>query len=216
MQPGTWIPVEQRDTRWWIWVKKWMCRVSNIQSMSITYLRFHGMPTSGDAREDQAAAHEQIIRMLTIDEMVEFFRAGITVGVVRHEDTKAIYEHIVNHLNYWKHRLDTEFHIGDPPLDDLVLMDTFASAVYKHARHHFTQGMIESYLARHMSTILEVDRESILKPYKVKTVTINAAPEPVEEPSFPEHPSMAEAFNAHQAPGAPSSTGAPKPFSWDL
>lgn len=191
---ATWIPPEQRDSRWWIWNKLFRCRVSNIQSMSVDYLKQFGMPTSGDARYDKETAHEQVIRMLSINQMVEYFRSGITVGVCDVKDTKEIYEIIVRHLEAWKQKLHFELNVRAAPVDDLVLLDDFASAVYKHARHHFTRQYVSSLLAQRMSTTLRVTRDRIMKPLEPQVLTINGVPAKEEEKKYPEHESMSDVF----------------------
>lgn len=204
---STWIPKEQRDTRWYIWHKLFACRVSNIQTMSLTYLQHFGMPSTGDTRLDQETANELVTRMLSINQMVEYFRAGVNVRVIKVTDTKEIYEHITNHLNAWKYKLENALNVRGAPLDDLVALDSFAVAVYKHARHQFDRQYVDSYLARKMSSTLRVTRDRILKPMEPQVVTINGDPNAQEqEKKYPEHESMADVFLGRQR----AVNGAPK------
>ena len=190
---STWIPENERDTRWWIWKKKFLCRVPNIQSMSVEYIKMFGMPTSGDPFEDKATANELITRMLSIDEMIGFFNQGVTVAVVNYKDTKAIYEHITDHLNAWKEKLEVGWHTRNAPIDDLLNMDKFAMSVYRHAVHQFTTETVDSILARRMSSTLRVSRDKIMGGMKPKVVVINADGEK-EEPAVPERAGFADTF----------------------
>lgn len=194
-----WLPPEERDTRWYLWNEKFFCRVSNILSMSPAYLGHYGMPTSGDPVIDQQTANELVDRYLSINQMVEYYQHGVPVYVRVEKDTVRIYEYISNHLTAWKQKLDRELNVRDAPLDDLLLLDQFASVVYKHARHHFEQTWVDSYLARKMSSTLRVSRDRILAPPVAEIVTINGLTEAEKEAAqpeqrFPEHNSLAEAF----------------------
>lgn len=203
-----WVEESKRDTRWWIFHKQFLCRVSNIQSMSVEYLKMFGMPSSGDPYYDKQTANELIMRMLTIDDMVEFFRNGVSVYVCNVADTKEIYERITNHLMAWKHQLEHGFHTRGAPLDDLILLDRFAVAVYKHAKYQFTPDIVDSIMARRMSSILKTSRADILSA-KAKTQVVNPETNEPEEDPYPERVSMADVF-AGRKPTPPSRTGGPK------
>lgn len=190
-----WVPPEQRDTRWYLWHKLFRCRVSNIQTMSVEYLQEFGMPSSGDAQYDRETANELVQRMLSINQMVEFFRNGVTVGVCQVSDTKEIYERIKDHLDAWKLKLERSVNIRGAPVDDLVLLDRFATTVYKHARHHFTEQYVDSLLVRKMNQGARFNRGNILKalPSELST-SIEDSIREENEKKWPEHQSMADIF----------------------
>jgi len=201
----SWIPPEERDTRWPIWHKKFLCRVNAFKSRSLEHVEHFGVPVSGDPLYDQAMMQEDIQRMLSIDEMVEFFRQGLVVGVLKEKETKAIYEHITDHLEAWKKKIENGWHVREAPIEDLILMDKFAHAVHKHARHHFTTEIVESILARRMSGTLRISRDKILGAGP-KTQVVNKLEEgEEEEDKFPQRQSMADLFAAKSdiARGAP-------------
>ena len=145
---GTWIPVNQRTTAWWIFNHLFMCRVSNIQTMSVEYIKQFGMPSSGVQQYDKETANELIIRPLSISQMADFYKNGVTVHVINIADTKEIYERITDHLNFWKERISISYHIKDAPVDDLLLLDKLANVVYVHAVPQFTTEIVDSILAR--------------------------------------------------------------------
>ena len=197
------VPPEQRDSRWHIWNDLFMVRVPFLQNQSVDYLQHFGVPASGYAPYDQQTANELVTRMMSIKEMVEFFARGVTIAVVKHSDTKVIYERITDHLQAWKRELETSLHIRNAPLDDLRTMDRFASAVYPHAQQHFTEEIVESLIARRMSSVMRVRRDNILgpPPEAVRRIRGEADAEPQEEPTKPQRVSMAEVFASRQIAG---------------
>ena len=163
MAEGTYIPENQRDTAWWIWNKKFMCRVPYLQTMSADYIRHFGVMASGDEMRDRALSSEMVTTMLTIQQMIEYFEKGVTVGVVKYDDTKKIYEYISDHLTAWRQQLEYGLNVRDAPLDDLILMDRFASVVYRHARHLFDEKFVEGILARSLMGSMRLNRTTLIK-----------------------------------------------------
>jgi hypothetical protein len=191
-----WIPPEQRDTSWYIFNELYLCTVPHLQTMSVDYLQYFGMPTTGDTDWDRALANERVQRMLSIDKMTDYFKQGVVVGVMKEADTKRIYERVMDHLNAWRKKLAESYHVNGAPLDDLVLLDSFAAAVYKHARHQdrFDQSFVDSLLARHIGSTLKVTRDTIMKAPAAQVTVIHGREEKEQAPKFPEHNSMADMF----------------------
>ena len=200
---GTWIPESERDTRWYIFKKLWLCSVPVFESRSIEDIQNFGVPASGDSLYDESMRSERAQRMLSIDAMVEFYKRGVQVAVVNYTDTKLIYERISDHLNAWKTKLEDGWHTRNAPIEDLMLLDKFAMVVYKHARHQFTTEMVDSILARRMSGALRVSRDKIMGDGP-KVMVINQDPvtgeeKREEEEKLPERTSMADVFASHAA-----------------
>lgn len=154
----SWLPPSERDTRYNIWYKKYKCRLRLIETRSIDELREYGMPTVFDKEYDNATANELVIRMLTVNEMVEYYKKNVSIFVVNYDDTKLIYDDIMTHLKAWKHYLDTTLmSSGDAPVEDLILLDKFANIVYKHAVHLFSNDYITSSLFNRMQGVLGIN-----------------------------------------------------------
>lgn len=206
-QPGDWVPEDQRDTRWYLWTPMFMCRVPNIQTMSPEYIKHFGMPTSGIEEYDRQTANELVHRMLTINQMVDFYAQGTSVEVCDSKDTKTIYEHISNHLSAWRKEVENGFHIKNAPLDELQMLDKFANKVYEHAQWHFDKPFVDSVFARQMGGLVTVTRDSIIakKPKKVEEELRKKAElsEPLPEQPTPGRVSMAEVFASQQAAARP-------------
>lgn len=192
---SAYVPESERTTAWWIWNKLFMCRVPYLQTMSPDYIREYGVLASGDPVRDKALSSEMTTTMLSIAKMIEYYGKGVTVGVVRYEDTKKIYEYISNHLQAWKRELEYSVH-ADAPVDDLLLMDRFASAVYTHARHQFTQDYADGIIARRLAGGMAVNKNTLFKP-KAESVPVTNPDDPHE--NLPARQSMADVFASRRA-----------------
>jgi hypothetical protein len=196
---GTYVPLNQRDHRWGIFKKKFLCRVPNIHMMSTDYVKHFGMPSYGDPDADRQTANELITTMLTVAEMVGYYKRGVTVRVVKIPDTKEIYEHITDHLNAWKKELEVGWHTRNAPIEDLLELDKFANAVYRFAAPQFTTQTVDSILARRMSGTLRVSRDKIMGGNKPKVMIVNAVGEKEEVSKIPERVGMADSLLGHKA-----------------
>lgn len=128
-----------RDTTFYLWEVQWRCRVPELETTDVEYIRFFGTPSSTDNSIDKELARQWIDTMLTIAKMVDYHRRGIPVRVVKFEDTKKIYDHIENHLRAWLVNLKGSLNIGNVPVEDLIAMNDFANAVYPLARSQYKE-----------------------------------------------------------------------------
>ena len=197
-QGGTYIPPEKRDSAWPLWHKLFTCRVKLISTMSEDYIKLFGMPSTGIPEYDREIPNEMVIRMLTINQMVEFFKQGVTVHVIDYKDTKTIYELITDHLMAWKQKLAVGFNNRAAPIEDLILLDQFANVVYKHAAPQFTTEIYESILARQISSTLRVSRQNVLAKPKTYLINADTGEKEVVEEKIPERVSMADDFNLNK------------------
>lgn len=117
-----------------IWNKLFQVRVPNKNIQSTEELRMFGLPTVEDSHFDYQMHNQLIDIMITIDKMTDYFKQGVTVRLVKHNDAKVIFDIIDNYLMAWKHKLDRGINIAVAPLDDLLLLDKFAGVIYPHAR----------------------------------------------------------------------------------
>lgn len=152
------------DTSNYIFDYLFKCRIPNLQTMSEEYIRFFGMPTTGDPSIDKAMADQWITTMIPISKMVEYSKQGITIKVVKYEDVKTIYNYISLHLQAWKNQIGNGINIGSAPIDDLIDLDAFANIVYDHAKFQFTRDIADSLLERQMSGITRFNKSNFFKP----------------------------------------------------
>lgn len=145
-----------------------MARVPLLQSMSIEQLRRTGVRVSGNRFDDANIKNEWLTTYLPISKMVDYYKEGVSVKIVNLSDLPLMYDFISKHLAAWKQQLEFGINIGNAPIDDLVAMDAFATSVYEHAVHQFTRAEAESLMARHMSSLTAINRQSFFKADSIK------------------------------------------------
>lgn len=123
-----------QDTTSAIWDLQWHCKVPQLQTTSEEYIRFFGTPTTFNNDIDRELAKQWIDTMLNIAKMVDLFRDGVPIRIVKYDDTKKIYDHIESHLQAWVYNLEHNLNIGDAPIDDLIAMNEFANNIHPIAR----------------------------------------------------------------------------------
>lgn len=188
------IPIDpNKSSDYYIWEPVFRCKIPQLQSTSTTYLKIFGSPTTGHPEIDKELNNQELTTFLTIAKMVEYYKKGVPVKVVQYKDTKTIYEYIENHIRAWKNRIEKGINIGGAPVEDLILMDQFATSVYQHARHLIDQEEIDSFLIKSMNSVQSINRFNIIKQPVVEgeVTKINAQE---DEPQFPQRDSFADVF----------------------
>jgi hypothetical protein len=167
---GSWVPKDQQTATWRIWHRRYQCRHSSFHARSLEDIEHFGVPVSGDAEFDRTMMNESRIYYKTAEEMIELFRRDIPVGLMKPADAKAIYDDITDHLKLWELTALRSPNIkpDNKLLEDLMLMDRFAQAVYPHAVPYFTTEKTESLLMRRMTEVMVLP-----------AATLNPDPKPV-------------------------------------
>lgn len=183
------------DTSKNLWDLKFLCRFPELQSRSIEHIKFFGTPTTNDPAIDRELSQQWITSYISINDMVEHFKAGVPVKVVSYEDVKKIYEYISQHLHAWKSQISVGINIGDAPLDDLVDLDRFANVVYDHAKYQFTREMADSILAKSISSVVKINKTNFFKPeVNIKNDDNISRINAVEEDIYPKREELADLF----------------------
>ena len=160
----------QEDTTSLLWDYYFSVKIPYLQSTSEDYLRIYGMPSTGNKQIDMEVANSWISTMANIATMVDHFKEGTPVRVVKQSDTKIIYDHISRHLENWKNKLQYGINIGEAPIEDLISMDRFANTVYEYAKYQFTPETISSLIGRDLSNVLGFTPSTFFKPGTVEVV----------------------------------------------
>lgn len=189
------VPPEQRTPEWYIFDQLFWCRIPFNQSRSVEHIKHFGTPVCGDPERDRATANELVDRMITIDRMVEYHKAGVHVYVKNRTDCGKIYGYISDYLQAWKSVLEHSLNTGDAPLQDLYDLDQFANVVYQHAKYQFSNEWVESVLQRRMTSVLQVSRDNLFvkKAPEVKPDDTRTDEERLNA-QYPERQSMGNIF----------------------
>lgn len=120
-----------------IFEKQYRVMVMQGNLHSIEYIREMGTLGSGDPNIDHNQQNTLVPIYITINTMVEYFRDSINLYMTPGDDSKNIYEAIVNHTSVWRAALRDAFNIGSAPIEDLILMEQFAASVYENAKFEY-------------------------------------------------------------------------------
>lgn len=192
MNPDVYIPPENRDTRWPLWFKKYHVRIPHIQMLTIEEIE-DGLPTSGDPHHDHASRWEPRHMLLPIHRLAELWGSGANIHFVKSEDTLQIYNDISAHLNAWKWHIQNEINYGEVPAEDLLLLDSFASSIYEHAKYHFDDSFADTFFGGKMASRFSrrqnrVHMERLRKQADEKTASGDGEETPLQTKNINFHP----------------------------
>lgn len=142
---------ETRPTVWYLFNRRFMCRVPPLALRSIEDIKLFGTPTTGNPLLDKEMEQEWALRMLNIAEMEDCFHRGYNVRLTKYSDSKVIYDLITDHLIAWRTFFETieNNRVPDETIDELVRLDKFATVVYIPARHLFTEETAQTVFGRY-------------------------------------------------------------------
>jgi len=181
------------DTAVYVFEHLFLCRIPNLESMSADYIRHFGMPTTGDKQLDRDLSMQDITTMLPISKMAEYHSTGVAIKIVNRGDVKDIYDIVTLHLGKWKKHLEVSYNLGEAPLDDLMTLDNFATAVYNEAKYDYEQGVVTSEFLQHMSSTVRLNKKNFFKtnsPVGTLDKEGNLRVHGPEDKTYPERDSM--------------------------
>lgn len=151
--------------------KYFKVRMSYFRSRSLEYLKTYGMRVSGFEEIDRNLENQQIVTEMTVDRMFEKWRTGVTVSLIRYDDSADVYKIIHNHLIAWAEYLSTGINTGAAPLKDLVELDIFAGVVYDKARSVFSAEERQTAIATNFLGVQTINFGNILQKARKETNT---------------------------------------------
>lgn len=187
-----------RDTTVKLWEYLYRVRIPYIHARSIEDIKMYGTNITGVPEIDKDYASEIITCMITVNQMVEYYKEGVPIRIPSQSDIKEIYDSISDHLYAWKDRLYAGINIFNAPIEDLILMDKFANAIYDHAKYHFTDDVLNSLTASHLVNLSPINTMNMFKPsvkeYIKGTSGVTIINKETEEEKLPERESLGEYF----------------------
>lgn len=138
-------------------------KMLHLHSRSVDSLKRFGYRVSGVQEIDQFLDRQEIITEMNIDRMFEKYREGVTIRLLRYEDTAEIYKIIHSHLIAWSEYLSHGINTGNAPLKDLVELDVFAGVVYDKAKYVFSEEERNVALSTNFGNVQSLNFMNILK-----------------------------------------------------
>jgi len=196
----------------------YMVRIPEYAARTVEYMRTYGTYITGIPEIDRAAPTNWFTTYLPISKMAEHYHEGVTVAIVRQQDLKTIYDSITQHLSAWRHHINTTINITPPPIEDLLILDEFAAAVFQFARHSMSDAAVKSLFTQSLEEMALFKHSDFLKPYvpaptptRQSSTPINSLgflhqePEPEPEPKKPDRESYRDYFKIRQVIERPRS-----------
>lgn len=150
------VPINYVDTRIGIFKQKFQCKLRYIDTLSEAEIRMCGVPTTYSEELDEALLNQPITQWLTINEMLELYRKGITIAVSDYDDTKKIYDNIQAHLLAWRDDIVSSHTTRHVPFTDLIDLDRFAAVVYKKAKFVFDIEKVDDTFVRGLDNVFGI------------------------------------------------------------
>jgi hypothetical protein len=113
-----------------IWENLYEMKVAYLDTISAERIKESGIPTTGNKLLNRQMHQDWVNVVIKIDDMVEYFKRGVTVVFRRHNDTREVYDIVNNYLLAWRAQVDNGLNLGNVPVEDLMLLDRFAETLY--------------------------------------------------------------------------------------
>lgn len=183
-----------KNSNYYIFEYLFFCKIPNLNSMSVEYIRHFGMTTTGNKDIDAVVNNQLITVMIPISAMVEYYRQGIAVYITEQDDILTIYNFISHHLNQWKEKISRSINSGTAPVDDLIAMDEFANSVYENAKYQFTREIATSLFTRQLSATAQLNKNNFFKQKETPQEADEKDPTKPRQDQYPTRISLASAF----------------------
>lgn len=175
---------------------KFMCAIPELQSRSVNHIKVFGTPTTGDKQIDAQLAKQWLTTFLSIQEMVNYHKEGVSIRIRAKSDVALMYDYISKYLQAWKTFLNEGLNIGEAPIDELIAMDRFANEVYEHAKYQFTRQIADSIIAKNLTSTVRFNKNNF---FKENSKAYNefmgtGLKQPEREQEYPERSSFADTF----------------------
>jgi hypothetical protein len=115
---------------------KYNYSLPGIHFYSQEYLDFVGIETTGNVADDKAILSNFINTRGTIMEIAKHYAEDHPIKIGNTRDAVPMYEAVRDHLANWKKALASESNLGDAPIEQLRILDEFATSIFEIARRY--------------------------------------------------------------------------------
>lgn len=119
------------DPTWKLFNRVWPCRIEYIYTINQAVTSEYGHIVSDDPEDAQRQADATVLVSLSIPNMVDKYRNNIPFWLTPKADVHTMYEMIHDHIKRWHEYTLNNFDTSIVPVDDLLAMGEFASALYE-------------------------------------------------------------------------------------
>lgn len=186
--------IPNKDTTVAIFDILYKCRIPVVATKSIEQIRQFGTYSTGDKNLDKAQSREMTTTYLSIANMAEYHSQGAQVALTNQDDVKQIYEDVTRHIMAWRETLDSGINIGMAPVEDLIALDQFASAIYEHAKFNFDKNIIDSINIKYLAKVASFNRTNFFSSVPSSESVDPNVPVVEKEQVYPERDSYAAFF----------------------
>lgn len=113
-----------------IWNDLFHVVVAQKHTLSPNHLTNIGIPTTGIHEYDVENHNAKTPILLNIDSIVENFKVGIPMTLPNKNEIVIIYNAVNRYLQAWYDVLRYSINVGQAPVEDLLLLDRFATDLY--------------------------------------------------------------------------------------
>lgn len=142
-----------------IWEGLYYMRVPWLATQSTEEIRRFGVPTTGNKLTDIQMYNNPVTVMITINDMVEYFRKGVSITFVDARQTREVYDIVNNYLMAWRDHLQSASANVEVPIDDLLLLDQFAEKLWPLAQ---TFGAVKPIFENSLLAALGAGQSNLL------------------------------------------------------
>ena len=119
-------------------------KLNKLENTSEEELKLFGNYITGSKAIDTNLLNTWYQTQIPICKMIDLYKEGKSIKIVKPLDTKTIYEIIDRHINSWINYIKQGINTKAAPMEDLLLMDRFAQEIYPFAIEHFKREEIDN------------------------------------------------------------------------
>lgn len=109
------------------------CRIPKYATYTYSQIEKYGTYSTKD---EEQAVYQPVDKILTINEMTDFYRDGIVVELAKPMESDKIYNIIMDHLKMWRDYGLQFGHPYEPPMDDLYRLNELAMLIHPVATNY--------------------------------------------------------------------------------
>jgi hypothetical protein len=128
------IDTSEHPSDWYIFEPRFLARSIGLARQYLDKNMPDEVPTTTDKEFDRLLQLQPANFWLNCAEMAELIHNGYPLDLINYKDCLTVYTYVQNHLEKAMKVLVNNINTMNAPLDDLLMLDSFADRVFAHAR----------------------------------------------------------------------------------